>query len=830
MDENKKDKKGGFDDTDILREANRYELEELTDYELDVIINQVKTSQKGSGFIEPEKDTADKNSKNAAKNILDDIAERKENLRRIENKEIVEKEEQEQTAEMLRLEKLKAEQEKYIDTSEIKARAKKNKTGKINDVNAPLPRGNDTLSGSLRELLKSTANEALDVEEDDDYGDEQENSFAKFYDEIFDDTNSINTSNKIKSSRYSFDTHGDGATYKIKKSVSRIEREKNASSEKPFNIFFDYDNEKFLPVDEYNTDEAPEDFLLKLKKKNLSAAIRFFSILTVLFMTLMSRSGGAIYNLFANFNMYKNSSDSVVAGMASHIPMLLLLCVAAGLAYDILISGFRRLIKFKINWESMSFLLTATIVIYEIYRNISALAVNSIPSASFVLPAVFALMISLGVKIVRIETLRRNFKLIYGDKKCGAAVKIGNDSYVDSVLFDAMGESGEICGVAQPNKIENIVSNSFSSYLNERLSYVIIPVCVLIMVLFSIGHAVFAKETNIFTTICGALTVCTAAGIGLSSAMPLFFAAKKGERFRSAVIGSNSLNEFSDINGVMVNDKDVFPVRTVQLTGIKYLNDHRVDEVLEAVTAILTAADSCLAPAFINMFDKKMYSFSRVDNLEYDSENGVRAYYKKNLYLIGSRELMRAYDVWVPPDNYESRLDKSGAKALFISCNGLIVQVIGVKYFGSRSVISTLNKMYANDMHLFVATKNPHIKPEFIAEKQRHSELYTHILNKMTESKLKNKLKKSVDDDNTTSCGGIYSLSVLGMINGLCLCRRLKISILISTVLQFAAMLISILIFIIRMATTGDLGDLTVQLIVYNSLWMVLTIIISFII
>lgn len=133
------------------------------------------------------------------------------------------------------------------------------------------------------------------------------------------------------------------------------------------------------------------------------------------------------------------------------------------------------------------------------------------------------------------------------------------------------------------------------------------------------------------------------------------------ERIKSsgaAIIGYDTIESFSRLDEMILNDNDLFPPESVVLTGTKMYGSARIDEVIVSAASIFRALDGPLSSVMLSIIDGREELLRPVTEIKYQDERGILAFIEGAVVLVGNREFMAYNKVPVPNDN----LDRHGVQ------------------------------------------------------------------------------------------------------------------------------------------------------------------------
>ena len=126
-----------------------------------------------------------------------------------------------------------------------------------------------------------------------------------------------------------------------------------------------------------------------------------------------------------------------------------------------------------------------------------------------------------------------------------------------------------------------------------------------------------------------------------------------------------------------VDHRDLLPVGTVKMNGVKFFGNLQPDQVVAYATALVVADDGVLAPLFIQLLDKRNGRHYVAENLVAYEGSGLKGDVDGSPVLAGSLSFMKGMGVEVPEGL------KVG-KAIYVAVEGKLSGLFAVTYERER--------------------------------------------------------------------------------------------------------------------------------------------------
>lgn len=135
--------------------------------------------------------------------------------------------------------------------------------------------------------------------------------------------------------------------------------------------------------------------------------------------------------------------------------------------------------------------------------------------------------------------------------------------------------------------------------------------------------------------------------------------------------------------------------------------------ILDAVS-VLGSCDSPLTPLFREMVPDG-HILQKVESLEYQDEMGLSAWVGGRRVLIGNRQLMDAYGVELPSEEWEERYTQNGNRVLYLSNSGQAAAMYILSYKADKQMRRALELLCDRDMAVCIYSTDPNVTAEEIS-------------------------------------------------------------------------------------------------------------------
>lgn len=319
-------------------------------------------------------------------------------------------------------------------------------------------------------------------------------------------------------------------------------------------------------------------------------------------------------------------------------------------------------------------------------------------------------------KLMLINRTHRNFLLVSSQRPKKAVLRMEDMRLARECTRELRQGKMEVAYAAPAQHLHSFLKLSYDSDYEEDLSGILAPVCVGGALLIAI--ITFVIHKNIFlsmTALSAILCVSAPFTLTLVGNMPLAMAARALLPKGAAISGHEAVEQFHDVDSVIVDATDLFPATSVVMHGMKVFSKSRVDEAILDAASVLCTQRSTLTSAFLQMIGGREDILKPVDSVVYEDGMGISAWVDGKRVLIGSAELMRHHGINTPSRDYEERYTAGGRELLYISNSGELTAMFVLSYQADVAIADSLDYPLRRDMALVVCTVDQHLSAHKIA-------------------------------------------------------------------------------------------------------------------
>ena len=300
-----------------------------------------------------------------------------------------------------------------------------------------------------------------------------------------------------------------------------------------------------------------------------------------------------------------------------------------------------------------------------------------LPVSSFIL-----LMNSIG-KLFIIRRATRNFALLTKNFEKYIVTCVQSETAAEELTRGVVQDYPILATIRKTKQMSDFLRHTYASDLADRFSKKLAPIVAGISLLLAaaitgIRIGVLETPAENIPFFCSVLTMLLtagcSAGIPLTVNLPLDRASKRLCPHGCTLLGYQSVDDFYDVNSILVPAATLFPKQSITISGIKNFSGFQVEEVLLDAASMVYAADSILQNAFAALVEEKdggmLY---QVEDCSYEDNLGICGWIRHRRVLLGNREMMIAHHVeGMPTKVRELEMTSGSQDVLYLSVSGVV--------------------------------------------------------------------------------------------------------------------------------------------------------------
>lgn len=415
-----------------------------------------------------------------------------------------------------------------------------------------------------------------------------------------------------------------------------------------------------------------------------------------------------LFDWLPNFGMpaFLSSKEAPIA----HLTIQLLLGMAAlPFCAGLLKNGYGKLIRLRADCDSLAAMsmLSAEIAAFLI-----------LPSPGMLKTGVVSVYISIGLlslalnaagkKLITTRALRNFERLTDGNPKFGIHY-VEDEKRAENLTRGTNGDFPILAAMQPVEQPEEFLKYTFSTDIADKFCRTAVPLIMLLATLFAVGMSLLRADhvesavcygTSIFA-LCFSACSCTA--ITLISNLPMASGTKDYVRNSGILLGYQSVDDFYDVNTVMVDARMLFPQGTTKLESIQVIGESHIAEALQYAASLTQHAGSILNDIFAGAILTEEKMLLPVENYVYDEGKGISGWIQNKRILLGTRDMMIEHSAeGIPPTAKVREMMPQGTEALYLSVSGSVAALFIIRLEPSKSIRHWLQELEKENLFLLI--------------------------------------------------------------------------------------------------------------------------------
>ena len=308
------------------------------------------------------------------------------------------------------------------------------------------------------------------------------------------------------------------------------------------------------------------------------------------------------------------------------------------------------------------------------------------------------------------------------------AEKIGRESTVSEIVRLVAGATATKAPIAK-------IADKISGYFVP----VVLVIAVISFVLWLAVSKDLAHAINIFVSI---LVVACPCSLGLATPLAVVIASGNASKKGILVKTSEALENTHKVKTICFDKTGTLTKGTLSVSKIYNYGEIEENELIKKVASIENKSEHPIARAIVNYAKEKNIELEEVKEFKAIAGFGVSAETNDgDKYLIGNSKLMNNENIEIPNDEDEKTLVNEGNSILFVSKNGKLVALIGVKDVLKENVAEVIKELKAKHIEIVMLTGDNEKTAEIIAKQIGIDKVISNVTPKEKAEKIK-ELKK----------------------------------------------------------------------------------------
>ena len=376
--------------------------------------------------------------------------------------------------------------------------------------------------------------------------------------------------------------------------------------------------------------------------------------------------------------------------------------VAGFVASQTISGGISKLLSGKADCDSLS----AMALVSSLLTSMISLADSNMVRGSFVYiytpVAIGALIFNTIGKLLIISRTQRSFSFISGDNDRYALFVLNDEEKAQNFTRGSLSDFPVLAGMQKTEVITDFLKTSYAGDSTDRFCKMVSPIIAIAGLVIAVLAGLLARaEHGTMGAFCVGLStfsacasICSCFAMMLVVNLPMEKASAKYGAKQGAIIGFDSIDEFGDVNSVMIDAAALFPPGSIILRNIKSFPDSSIDEAIVEAASLTSQSGSILRNMFYDIIVGKTEMLEPVESYIYEDSMGLCGWINNKRVLLGNRELMQNHSIEGLPSIAKENEYTDGDKiAVYLSISGQLSAMFIIELTPSYQIKSALKEL-----------------------------------------------------------------------------------------------------------------------------------------
>ncbi len=385
--------------------------------------------------------------------------------------------------------------------------------------------------------------------------------------------------------------------------------------------------------------------------------------------------------------------------------------LAGFVSYQTVANGLSKLFSLKADCDTLS----AMALISSLLSSMISLAESNMVRGSFVYiytpVAIGALIFNTIGKLLIISRTQRSFSYISGDNDHYALFIVEDEEKAQNFTRGALTDFPVLAGMQKTEVISDFLKTSYASDSTDRFCRIVSPIIAGAGLLIAVIAGLMAKTEHGgmgafcvgLSTFSACVSICSCFAMMLVVNLPMEKASKKYGEKQGAILGFDSIDEFSDTNSILVDAAQLFPPGSICLTNIKSFPDTSIDEAIVEAASLTSQSGSILRNMFYDIIVGKTEMLNPVESYLYEDSMGLCGWINNKRVLLGNRELMQNHSIeGLPSLAKESEYTDERKIAVYLSISGQLSAMFIIELTPAYQIGAALRELEKSGISVMI--------------------------------------------------------------------------------------------------------------------------------
>ncbi|MBQ8921480.1 MAG: hypothetical protein IJ060_04880 [Oscillospiraceae bacterium] len=402
---------------------------------------------------------------------------------------------------------------------------------------------------------------------------------------------------------------------------------------------------------------------------------------------------------------------------------LLLGLAALPFCRSLLKNGYLKLLTFRADCDSLAAMsmMTAELAAFLALPSADMLK-NGVVSVYIPIGLLSLFLNAVGKRMIVTRALVNLDRLSDGNPKFGIHY-VEDEKRAENLTRGTTGDFPILAAMQPVAEPEDFLKYTFSTDIADKFCRAAVPLITVLSVLFSVIMG-FSRSGQVESGVCYGVSIfalcfsaCACAAITLVSNLPMATGAKDYVRNSGLLLGYQSVDDFFDVNTIMVDAQTLFPRGTTKLESIQVLGESRIEEAVQYSMSLSKHAGSILKDLFAGAILTEDQLLLPVENYAYDDGKGISGWIQNKRVLLGTRDMMIEHNIeGLPVTAKVESLMPPGTEALYLAVSGTVAALYIVRLEAGKSIKHWMREIERENLFLLVRSNDALLTQRRIAK------------------------------------------------------------------------------------------------------------------
>lgn len=502
---------------------------------------------------------------------------------------------------------------------------------------------------------------------------------------------------------------------------------------------------------------------------------------------------------------------------------------AIGMSYSVVTLGLKNLFRLSPDSDSAAALALITSVVGGVVMLFDPEPLKGGYFHVYTAAALLGMLFNTLGKLSVISRTQRNFEFVSRNEKISAVSLVDDPDTVAYITNGSAGKRRELAVMRETDLVRDFMKNSYSSDIADLFAEKTTPLVLIAALVVGGLSLVFDKHAEnalqkafvLLAAMSGTISLTTSFALSLIANLPLMQASKRALGFSGVILGYSSVEEFGDVNSVLIDAEELFPIGTAEFTNLKVLGSYTIDKAIIYAASAAKACRSITQPAFYKMLRGETEQLLAADSVKIEDGLGCICRINGEWVMLGSRKQMEKHGIeGLPPESAEDRFS-TGNRILYLAVSGHAMMMFAVKIKAGRAAKRWVQRLEDENISMCIRSGDGFIDRRLVASVYDIDPSSVSILSSELDGDFESLTAPEEAISSSMLCSG--HLPTLAML--LSAAKRVKAAANMGVAIQYGALILGVLISIVLMIG-GAFRQITPTVtILYELAFLILTLI-----